>query len=243
MTAPWQARVLTLFPEAFPGPLGCSLAGRALRDGKWSLDVRDIREHGLGAHRSVDDTPFGGGAGMVLRADVLDAALAAAGGDLPGICLTPRGAPLTQERVRSLAEGPGVVLLCGRYEGVDQRLIEARGLSEISIGDYVLAGGELPALVLLEACTRLLPGVMGGAASADEESFTEGLLEYPHYTRPAEWQGRRVPEVLLSGDHGAIARWRRRQSETLTRERRPDLWAAYLAGGMKPPVASAPAAP
>jgi tRNA (guanine37-N1)-methyltransferase len=243
MTPPWQARVLTLFPEAFPGPLGCSLAGRALRAGLWSLATQDIRAHGLGTHRTVDDTPFGGGAGMVLRADVLDAALTAAESGLPAIFLSPRGALLTQARVRALAEGPGVLLLCGRYEGVDQRLIEARGLLEISIGDYVLAGGELAAMVLLDACVRLLPGVMGGAASADEESFTEGLLEYPQYTRPAEWQGRRVPEVLLSGDHGAIARWRRQQSEALTRERRPDLWAAHLAGMPRLPVASAPAVP
>ncbi len=243
MSASWQARVLTLFPEAFPGPLGCSLAGRALRQGLWSLAVHDIRAHGLGPHRSVDDAPFGGGAGMVLRPDVLDAAIAAAGADLPGVCLSPRGVPLTQALVWQLSAGPGVLLLCGRYEGMDQRLIEARGLQEVSIGDYVLAGGELPALVLLEACVRLLPGVMGKPASACEESFSESLLEYPHYTRPAIWQGRRVPEVLLSGDHAAIARWRRQQAETVTRERRPDLWAAYVAGGRSPPVASAPAAP
>ncbi len=252
MTIPWRASVLTLFPEIFPGSLGHSLAGRALERGIWSLQAHDIRAHATDRHRTVDDTPFGGGAGMVMRPDVLDAALAAVADGRPAICLTPRGAPLTQAAVRSLAEGAGVVLLCGRYEGIDQRVIEAHGLVEISIGDYVLSGGELPAMVLLDACVRLLPGVMGAAASADEESFSAGLLEYPHYTRPAEWQGRLVPEVLLSGHHAAIAAWRRQQSEDITRARRPDLWAAGEASKTRnaapgiasfTPVATTPAAP
>ncbi len=223
---PWRAAVLTLFPAMFPGPLGQSLAGRALADGIWSLAAHDIRAHTADRHRTVDDTPFGGGAGMVMRPDILDAALAAQPADLPAIYFTPRGRPLTQARVAALARGPGVVLLCGRYEGIDQRVIDAAGLDEISVGDYVLSGGEPAALVLLDAVIRLLPGVMGAAASADEESFAGGLLEYPHYTRPAEWQGRRVPDVLLSGNHAAIAAWRRSEAETITRERRPDLWAA-----------------
>ena len=238
----WRAGVLTLFPGMFPGPLGQALAGRALAAGTFSLDVHDLREHGLGPHRSVDDTPFGGGAGMVLRADVVDAALAQAGAhsgadDRPLLVLTPRGRPLVQGDVRRWAAGPGVVLLCGRYEGVDERVIEARGAQEVSVGDYVLSGGETAALVLLDACVRLLPGVMGGADSALEESFADGLLEYPHYTRPAEWQGRRVPEVLLSGNHAAIAAWRRARAEQDTRERRPDLWAR------RPSIAGAPVAP
>ena len=223
----WRATVLTLFPAMVPGPLAHSLAGRALERGIWSLEVRPIRDAGLGRHRAVDDAPFGGGAGMVMRADVLDAAIGEGDGR-PLIYLSPRGAPLTQARVRALAEGPGVMLLCGRFEGVDERLLEARGVEEVSIGDYVLSGGELPALVLLDACVRLLPGVMGAAESGAEESFGAGLLEHPQYTRPAEWQGRRVPEVLLSGHHGAIADWRRAQSEALTRARRPDLWRAHL---------------
>ena len=223
MTAPWRASVLSLFPEVFPGPLGHSLAGRALERGIWSLGVHDIRAHATDRHRTVDDTPFGGGAGMVMRPDVLDAALASVADDRPALYLTPRGVPLTQARVRGLAGGPGVVLLCGRYEGVDQRVIEARGLIEVTIGDYVLAGGELPAMVLLDACVRLLPGVMGAAESAWDESFSGDLLEYPHYTRPADWQGRRVPEVLLSGHHAEVAAWRRREAERITRERRPDL--------------------
>ena len=243
MTTPWRASVLTLFPDAFPGPLGQSLAGRALERRIWSLQAHDIRAHATDRHRSVDDTPFGGGAGMVMRPDVLDAALQAVADGRPAIYLTPRGAPLTQVRVRDLAEGAGVVLLCGRYEGVDQRVIEARGLEEINIGDYVLSGGELPAMVLLDACVRLLPGVMGAAESADEESFSAGLLEYPHYTRPAEWQGRRVPDVLLSGHHAAIAAWRRQDSERITRERRPDLWAAYQSAHAGGPVATMPGAP
>jgi tRNA (guanine37-N1)-methyltransferase len=243
MSLPWRASVLTLFPEAFPGPLGHSLAGRALDGGLWSLQAHDIRAHATDRHRTVDDTPFGGGAGMVMRPDVLDAALAAVADGRPAICLTPRGTPLTQALVRGLAGGAGVVLLCGRYEGIDQRVIEARGLTEISIGDYVLSGGELAAMVLLDACVRLLPGVMGAAESAREESFAAGLLEYPQYTRPAEWQGRRVPDVLLSGHHGAIADWRRQASERITRERRPELWAARGSDNPAEPVASVPGAP
>ncbi len=223
----WRATVFTLFPAMFPGPLGLSLAGRAIETGRWALDVRDIREAASDRHRTVDDTPFGGGAGMVMRADVLDAAIGA-DDERPLLYLSPRGAALTQDRVRRLASGPGVRLLCGRYEGVDQRLLDARGAEEVSIGDYVLSGGELPALVLLDACVRLLPGVMGAAASADEESFSAGLLEYPHFTRPAEWRGRAVPDVLLSGHHAEIAAWRRAQAEHLTRLRRPDLWQARM---------------
>jgi len=223
----WRATVLTLFPEMFPGPLGHSLAGRALERGLWSLEARNIRDHATDKHRSVDDTPSGGGAGMVLRPDVVDAALAAVADDRPMIVLTPRGAPLTQARVRDLAAGPGVVLLFGRFEGIDQRAIDARAMEEISIGDFVLSGGELPAMLLLDAAVRLLPGVMGAAESAEEESFSAGLLEYPHYTRPTEWQGQRVPDVLLSGNHAAIAAWRRAEAEKITRERRPDLWAAF----------------
>lgn len=223
----WRATVFTLFPAMFPGPLGLSLAGRAVGAGRWSLDVRDIREAASDRHRTVDDTPFGGGAGMVMRADVLDAAIGA-DDERPLLYLSPRGVALTQDRVRRLASGPGVRLLCGRYEGVDQRLLEARGAEEVSIGDYVLSGGELPALVLLDACVRLLPGVMGAAASAEEESFSAGLLEYPQFTRPAEWRGRAVPDVLLSGHHAEIAAWRRAQAEHLTRLRRPDLWQARM---------------
>ena len=223
----WRATVLTLFPEMLPGPLAHSLAGRALDRGAWSLDVRDIRAAATDRHRTVDDTPFGGGAGMVMRPDVLDAAIGPEDGR-PLIYLSPRGAPLRQDRVRALAAGAGVTLICGRYEGVDQRILDARAIEEISIGDYVLAGGELPALVLLDACVRLLPGVMGAAASAEDESFSAGLLEYPHYTRPAEWQGRGVPEILLSGHHAAIAAWRRDQAEQITRARRPDLWRARM---------------
>jgi tRNA (guanine37-N1)-methyltransferase len=239
----WHASILTLFPAMFPGPLGQSLAGRALADGVWSLDAHDIRAHTTDRHRTVDDTPFGGGAGMVMRPDILDAALASQPSELPTIYLTPRGRPLTQARVRDLAAGPGMVVLCGRYEGIDQRVIEARSIEEISVGDYVLSGGEPAALVLLDACVRLLPGVMGAAESADEESFAGHLLEYPHYTRPAEWQGRRVPDILLSGNHAAIAKWRLAEAERITRERRPDLWAAHLTFHSSPmraaPIASA----
>lgn len=222
--------MLTVFPEMFPGSLGQSLAGKALKRGLWALDVLDIRDFARDKHRSVDDTPFGGGAGMVLRSDVVDAALAAAAimaGSAPVIYLSPRGRLLTQTRVRELAAGPGVVLLCGRYEGVDQRVLEARGVAEVSIGDYVLSGGEPAAQVLIDAVVRLLPGVMGNEASPGEESFERGLLEYPHYTRPADWQGRAVPEPLLSGHHENIRRWRREQAEEITRQRRPDLWARY----------------
>jgi tRNA (guanine37-N1)-methyltransferase len=222
----WRASVLTLFPAMFPGPLGHSLAGRALETGVWALDVTNIRDFANDRHRTVDDTPFGGGAGMVLRADVTDAAVGSVVDERPVICLTPRGQPFTQADARHLASGPGVVLLCGRYEGIDQRVIDARDMQEFSIGDYVLSGGELAAMVLLDSIVRLLPGVMGAADSAREESFTGGLLEYPHYTRPAEWQGRRVPDVLLSGDHGAVAAWRQAESEKITRQRRPDLWVA-----------------
>jgi tRNA (guanine37-N1)-methyltransferase len=228
----WRASVLTLFPEMFPGPLGLSLAGRALRDGRWGLEALDIRGFATDRHRSVDDTPFGGGAGMVMRPDVVDAALGAAiasNHEARRIYLTPRGRLLDQALVRDLAAGPGVILLCGRYEGVDQRVIEARDLEEVSAGDVVLSGGEVAAILLLDACVRLLPGVMGAAESAAEESHgPEGLLEYPHYTRPAEWQGRTVPEVLLSGHHAEVAKWRRARAEDATRMRRPDLWAKHL---------------
>lgn len=222
----FRATVLTLYPEMFPGALGVSLAGRALERGDWSLDTVQIRDFGLGRHRAVDDTPAGGGAGMVLRADVLAAAIdsAAAPDDLrPRLLMSPRGAPLTQARVRDLAAGPGAIIVCGRFEGVDQRVIEARQLEEVSIGDYILSGGEPAALVLLDAVVRLLPGVMGNEASGGEESFENGLLEHPHYTRPPEWEGRAIPDVLMSGNHGRIAAWRRQQAEALTRERRPDL--------------------
>ena len=223
----WRATVLTLFPDMFPGPLGHALAGRALAAGLWSLDARDLRAHARDRHGRVDDTPFGGGAGMVMRPDVVSAALSDAQDDRPAIYLTPRGRPLSQADVASFAEGPGLILLCGRYEGIDQRAIEASGVQEVSVGDYVLAGGELPAMLLLDAAVRLLPGVMGTADSALEESFSAGLLEYPHYTRPAEWCGRAVPPVLLSGNHAAIRAWRQAEAERTTRDRRPDLWAGY----------------
>ena len=223
----FQAAILTLYPEMFPGPLGISLAGRALAEGKWALDAVQIRDFATDKHRSVDDTPAGGGAGMVMRADVLATALDATIAKHPGVpvlAMTPRGAPLTQERVRALAEGPGAIILCGRFEGIDQRLFDARQIEEVSIGDYILSGGEMAALTLLDACIRLLPGVMGAASSGDEESFETGLLEYPHYTRPQEWEGRTIPEVLRSGDHARIAAWRKSQAEAITRLRRPDLW-------------------
>lgn len=223
---PWRATVITLFPEMFPGPLGVSLVGQALSAGIWSLSARQMREFGLGRHRSVDDHPAGGGAGMVLRPDVVAAAVDAGRveqPDVPAIYLSPRGEPLTQALVRQMAAGPGVLLLAGRFEGVDERVIAARGLREISIGDYVLAGGELAAMVLIEACVRLLPGVLGAPESLAEESFERGLLEHPHYTKPRTWEGRAIPEVLLSGDHKKVAEWRRRESERLTRDRRPDL--------------------
>ncbi len=227
--APWTATVLTLFPEMFPGPLGLSLAGKALHQGLWALRVLDIRDFARDKHRSVDDTPLGGGAGMVMRPDVVDAALGAAEaeGRGPLIYLSPRGRLLDQALARELAAGPGVILLCGRYEGVDERVLEAHGVAEVSIGDYVLSGGEPAALVLIDAVVRLLPGVMGNEVSPAEESFARGLLEHPHYTRPAEWQGRTVPGVLTSGHHERIRRWRLEQAERITQERRPDLWARY----------------
>jgi len=230
----WTARVLTLFPEMFPGMLGQSIAGKALERGLWALETLDIRDFAEDRHRSVDDTPFGGGAGMVMRPDVIDSALGraietdkAVGGGSPVIYLSPRGRGLDQERVRELTAGPGVILLCGRYEGVDQRVLDAREVEEVSLGDFVLSGGEPAAIALIDACIRLLPGVMGAEASLEEESFEAGLLEYPHYTRPAEWCGRAVPEVLLSGHHENIRAWRRTEAERITRERRPDLWARY----------------
>jgi tRNA (guanine37-N1)-methyltransferase len=222
----FRADVLTLFPDMFPGSLGLSLAGEALKQGTWSLHAHDIRDHGLGKHRAVDDTPAGGGAGMVLRADVLASAIDAVvqpNDPRPRLLMSPRGKPLTQEMVRTWAMGDGVVIICGRFEGVDERVIEGRNLQEISIGDYILSGGEPAALVLLDTCVRLLPGVMGKTESGEDESFENGLLEYPHYTRPREWEGREIPEILLSGDHGKIAKWRREESERITRERRPDL--------------------
>ncbi|MGA7072656.1 tRNA (guanosine(37)-N1)-methyltransferase TrmD [Bradyrhizobium sp.] len=229
MTSSWRATVLTLFPEMFPGPLGVSLAGKALASGVWTLEARDIRDSATDRHRSVDDTPAGGGPGMVLRADVLAAAIDAAhvSPDRPRLLMSPRGRPLTQARVRELATGPGPLIVCGRFEGVDQRVIEARQLEELSIGDYVLSGGEIAAIALIDACVRLLPGVMGKAESASEESFSESLLEYPQYTRPQAFEGQPIPEILISGDHAKVASWRRAESEALTRARRPDLWVTY----------------
>jgi tRNA (guanine37-N1)-methyltransferase len=225
----WRASVLTIFPEMFPGPLGVSLSGKALAGGVWSLKIVDIRDFATDKHRSVDDTPAGGGPGMVMKPDVLARAIDATATDArPRLLLSPRGTPLTQARIEALSRGPGAVLLCGRFEGIDERVIAGRGLEEVSIGDYVLSGGELAAMTLIDACVRLLPGVMGAAHSATDESFTEGLLEYPQYTRPQDWEGRPIPQVLLSGDHAKIAAWRRAEAERLTRERRPDLWAAFL---------------
>ena len=226
----WRASVLTLFPDMFPGSLGHSLAGRALENGIWSLDTVQLRDFATDRHRSVDDTPFGGGAGMVLRPDVIDAAVDHVADGRPILCLTPRGRRFTQADAARLALGGGAILLCGRYEGIDQRAIDHRAMEEVSAGDYVLSGGEPAALVLLDAIVRLLPGVMGAPDSATEESFAQGLLEYPHYTRPAEWMGRRVPDVLLSGHHGAVAAWRRAEAERITQQRRPDLWAAHISG-------------
>lgn len=228
----WNATVLTLFPEMFPGPLGHSLAGKALSEGVWTLKALDIRDYTSDRHRSVDDTPAGGGPGMVLRVDILARAVDAAlesQPDAPVLAMSPRGTPLTQERVRTLAAGSGVTLLCGRFEGFDERLFVGRAVEPVSIGDYVLSGGEPAAMVLLDACVRLLPGVMGAAASGTEESFEADLLEYPHYTRPQMWEGHGIPEVLRSGDHAKIAAWRRAQAEEVTRLRRPDLWERYLA--------------
>ena len=227
MNAMWRAAVLTIFPEMFPGPLGASLAGKALAAGLWSLNVTDIRDHAPDKHRSVDDTPAGGGPGMVMRADVLARAIDAAANDRrPRLLMSARGKPLTQARVAQLAKDEGVVIVCGRFEGIDERVIAGRKLEEVSIGDYVLSGGEIAALAVLDACVRLLPGVMGSEISGSEESFAEGLLEYPHYTRPQLFEGQPIPEILLSGDHAKIAAWRRAEAERLTRERRPDLWAA-----------------
>lgn len=224
----WAASVLTLFPEMFPGPLGVSLVGKALERNLWSLEVRDIREHGLGKHRTVDDTPSGGGPGMVMRADVAAAAIdAVERAARPLIYLSPRGTALTQARVRALCDGPGVVLLCGRFEGLDQRAIEARAVEEISLGDFVLAGGEIAAFAIIEACVRLIPGVLGDALSPDEESFSAGLLEYPQFTRPQSFEGRDIPEVLTNGNHKEISKWRQAESERLTQSRRPDLWSLY----------------
>lgn len=234
-TLGWRATVLTIFPEMFPGPLGVSLAGKALAAGTWSLEAVDIRSHAGDRHRSVDDTPAGGGPGMVMRADVLARAIDAslsADDTRPRLLMSARGTPLAQRRVEALAAGPGAMIVCGRFEGVDERVIEARALEEISLGDYVLSGGEIAALALLDACVRLLPGVMGKPASAAEESFTRGLLEYPQYTRPQLWESRSIPDVLTCGDHARIAAWRRGEAERITRDRRPDLWAAYM--GHKP---------
>jgi tRNA (guanine37-N1)-methyltransferase len=225
----WHATVLTIFPEMLPGPLAYSLAGKALGAGLWRLGTVDIRDYATDKHRSVDDAPFGGGAGMVLKPDVLDAAIAGTGGVGPLINLSPRGRPLDQARVHELAAGPGVRLICSRFEGVDERVLEANAVEEISLGDFVLSGGEPAAIALIDACVRLLPGVVGSAETLDEESFAAGLLEYPHYTRPAVWHGRTVPDTLVSGDHGRVRAWRRAQAELLTRQRRPDLWERYCA--------------
>ncbi len=236
----WHATVLTIYPGMFPGPLALALAGRALDAGLWMLDALDMRDFATDRHRTVDDTPAGGGPGMVMKADIVAAALdkaVASGPERPRILLSPRGKPLSQARIRSLSEGPGAILVCGRFEGVDERVIEARGLEEVSLGDFVLSGGEIAAIALIDACVRLLPGVMGAEASATEESFEQGLLEYPHYTRPQVWEDRAIPDVLLSGDHGRVARWRHAEAERITRERRPDLWAQYGAdqyGAEKP---------
>jgi tRNA (guanine37-N1)-methyltransferase len=233
----WRATVLTIFPEMFPGPLGLSLAGKALQKGVWALDAVDIRDHATDKHRTVDDTPAGGGPGMVMKADVLARAIdfvSPAPDGRPRLLLSPRGAPLTQRRIAELSGGPGAVILCGRFEGVDERVIEARALEEVSIGDYVLSGGEVAAMALLDACVRLLPGVMGKEASGTEESFADGLLEYPHYTRPQLFEGRPIPDILTSGDHGKIAAWRRAEAERLTQARRPDLWAARPKPPQKP---------
>ena len=235
-TTIWRATVLTLFPEMFPGPLGVSLAGKALAAGLWTLEARDIRASATDRHRSVDDTPAGGGPGMVLRADVLAAAIDAAdiSPDRPRLLMSPRGRPLTQSRVVELASGPGPLIVCGRFEGVDQRVIEARGLEEVSLGDYVLSGGEIAALALIDACVRLLPGVMGKLSSGADESFSDGLLEYPQYTRPQEFEGQPIPEILLSGDHARVAAWRRAEAEALTKARRPDLLTARAKGQKRP---------
>ncbi len=228
LASSWTATVLTLYPEMFPGVLGQSLTGKALDEGIWSLKTINIRDYATGKHRNVDDTPSGGGAGMVLRADVVSKAVDAAPQNAPLLYVSPRGKPFTQAMARKLAQGPGVTVLCGRFEGVDERVLQARNIQEVSIGDYVLTGGELPAQVLIDACIRLIPRVLGNTESALEESFSNGLLEHPQYTRPTDWEGHLIPEVLLSGHHGRIAAWRQAQSEALTKDRRPDLWRAYL---------------
>ena len=234
----FHAKILTLYPEMFPGPLGISLAGRALEEGKWSCAPLQIRDFATDKHRTVDDTPAGGGAGMVLRADILAAAVdyaSAAQPELPILAMTPRGTPITQSRIRALAAGAGVTVLCGRFEGFDERLFDARPeIEQVSMGDIILSGGEIGALMLLDACIRLLPGVMGASSSGDEESFEQGLLEYPHYTRPNDWEGRMIPEVLRSGDHAKIAAWRKHQAEEITRLRRPDLWGRYKDARVQP---------
>ena len=234
----FHAQILTLYPEMFPGPLGVSLAGRALEEGKWSCAPIQIRDFATDKHRTVDDTPAGGGAGMVLRADILAAAVdyaSAAQPELPILAMTPRGTPITQSRIRALAAGAGVTVLCGRFEGFDERLFDARPeIEQVSMGDIILSGGEIAALMLLDACIRLLPGVMGASSSGDEESFEQGLLEYPHYTRPNDWEGRMIPEVLRSGDHAKIAAWRKHQAEEITRLRRPDLWGRYKDARVQP---------
>jgi len=234
--APWRATVLTLFPEMFPGPLGVSLAGKALAAGLWTLEARDIRDSAIDRHRSVDDTPAGGGPGMVLRADVLAAAIDAANvaADRPRLLMSPRGRPLAQSRVGELAAGPGPLSGGGRFEGIDQRVIEARRLEEVSVGDYVLSGGEIAAFALIDACVRLLPGVMGKLSSGADESFSDGLLEYPQYTRPQQFEGQPIPEILTSGDHARVAAWRQAEAEALTKTRRPDLWAARTRGQKRP---------
>ncbi|MDQ0250593.1 tRNA (guanine37-N1)-methyltransferase [Sphingomonas kyeonggiensis] len=229
------ATVLTLYPEMFPGPLGISLAGRGLREGLWSMEAVQIRDFATDKHRSVDDTPAGGGAGMVMRADVIASALDSVTPGRPILAMTPRGKPLTQDRVRALAKGPGAVILCGRFEGIDERLFEARDIEQVSIGDYILSGGEMAALTMLDACIRLIPGVMGAPSSGMDESFETGLLEYPQYTRPVEWEGRTIPEVLRSGDHAKIEAWRRQRAEIDTRSRRPDLWERHEGARIQSP--------
>ena len=232
---PFAATVLTLYPEMFPGPLGVSLAGKALSEGTWALDAVQMRDFASDKHRSVDDTPAGGGAGMVLKPDVLAAAVDSVADGRPILAMTPRGKPLTQERIRELASGEGVILLCGRFEGFDERIFQARAIEPVSVGDYVLSGGELGAMIILDACVRLLPGVMGAASSGEEESFEQGLLEYPHYTRPVEWEGRTIPEVLRSGDHAKIAAWRHAKAVEDTRLRRPDLIERHGGASQAPP--------
>ena len=229
----WRASVLTIFPEMFPGPLGLSLAGKAHAAGIWSLEPVDIRTHATDKHRSVDDTPAGGGPGMVMRADVLARAIDQVADERPRLLMSARGIPLTQSRVEQLAAGAGIIVVCGRFEGVDERVIAGRGLEEVSVGDYVLSGGELAAMALIDACVRVLPGVMGSEASGLDESFAAGLLEYPQFTRPQVWEGRGIPDVLTSGDHAKVAAFRRAEAEALTRARRPDLWAKYVAAKPK----------